>query len=224
MKFWGLIVAFLYVIILAVLYGPLFAVLTYSPHSSTTLWQDITTYFTRFDVRECWWFFTVALIAQGALLSVPVNAAEKRPVTKRTIVPLVLATAFMTALLAVGAVMALCEVINKDWTALDQWMLVLLLGVSIWGFWALVFFRWSKKVEPLKFVEQQCRWLYRGSILELLIAVPSHIYVRQRTDCCAGILTSIGIACGVAVMLFSFGPGVFFLFKERLERLKKTIT
>jgi hypothetical protein len=64
------------------------------------------------------------------------------------------------------------------------------------------------------------RWLLRGSILELLVAVPSHIIVRRRGDCCAPLGTFWGIATGISVMLLCFGPGVFFLFVERFERLK----
>jgi hypothetical protein len=61
-------------------------------------------------------------------------------------------------------------------------------------------------------------WLLRGSILELLIAVPSHIVARRRGDCCAPLLSFWGIATGVTVMLLAFGPGVFFLLVERVRR------
>ena len=64
------------------------------------------------------------------------------------------------------------------------------------------------------------RWLLRGSILELLIAVPSHVIVRRRDDCCAPAGTFWGIATGISIMLLCFGPGVFFLFVERFNRLK----
>jgi hypothetical protein len=63
-------------------------------------------------------------------------------------------------------------------------------------------------------------WLLRGSILELLVAVPAHVIVRQREDCCAPAATFWGLATGLTVMLMSFGPGVFFLFAARMRRLK----
>jgi len=62
--------------------------------------------------------------------------------------------------------------------------------------------------------------LLRGSILELLIAVPSYVIVRRRDDCCAPAGPFWGIATGISIMLLCFGPGVFFLFVERFQRLK----
>jgi hypothetical protein len=216
MKFWGLIVAFIYVFILAALFPARFLIFIDTAHSWEG-WKTLCVSAVRGDI-DLWYIFAIALIAQGALLSVPVEIAGKRPVTKRTVVPLIIATSFMMMLLVFGSALVSLEVF-KSGNNLNEWRLVLFC-VFIWGFWALVFFRWSRKMEPLKLIERQCRWLYRGSILELLVAVPSHIYVRQRHECCAGIGTFVGIACGIAVMFFSFGPGVFFLFIDRLERLK----
>jgi len=56
--------------------------------------------------------------------------------------------------------------------------------------------------------------------LELLVAVPSHVIVRRRDDCCAPMGTFWGITTGISVMLLCFGPGVFFLFVERFQKLK----
>jgi hypothetical protein len=66
-------------------------------------------------------------------------------------------------------------------------------------------------------VNRALTWLLRGSVLELLIAVPSHVIVRRRDECCAPILTSFGIVTGIAVMLLTFGPGILLLYKKRIE-------
>jgi len=58
-----------------------------------------------------------------------------------------------------------------------------------------------------------------GSILELLIAVPTYVVARYRDYCCGGFITFVGLAMGAAVMLFAYGPAVFYLFAERWKRL-----
>jgi hypothetical protein len=93
------------------------------------------------------------------------------------------------------------------------------MGVAAWCGWALIFFRLSRTTEPQDFVSRLCKSLLKGSILELLIAVPTHIVARYRDYCCAGFMTFIGLTLGISVMLFSFGPGVFFLFVARWRRL-----
>jgi hypothetical protein len=91
---------------------------------------------------------------------------------------------------------------------------------GFWVVWALVFFRFLKSDNPDALLARLTRWLLRGSILELLVAVPSHIIVRRRNDCCAPGGTFWGITMGISVMLLCFGPGVFFLFAKRCQRLR----
>ena len=70
-----------------------------------------------------------------------------------------------------------------DWVMVPQ--LIGMVVVVFWLIWGLVFYRFAKADEPETLVRRTTRWLLRGSILELLVAVPSHIIVRQRDDCCA---------------------------------------
>jgi hypothetical protein len=88
-----------------------------------------------------------------------------------------------------------------------------------WGLWRSVFDCLVCDSAHSLPVNRQSPLLLKGSILELVVAVPTHIVARHRDYCCAGFLTFCGIVFGVAVRLLSFGPAVFFLFVDRWKRL-----
>jgi hypothetical protein len=85
----------------------------------------------------------------------------------------------------------------------------------LWMWWGFVFFTYLRNSSAT--VARIVSWLLRGSVLELLVAVPCHVIVRRRDDCSAPMATSFGIVTGIAVMLLSFGPSVLLLYKKRLE-------
>jgi membrane protein implicated in regulation of membrane protease activity len=89
-----------------------------------------------------------------------------------------------------------------------------------WLLWAVIFRRATRSDDPETLLNRAVRWLLRGSILELFVAVPSHVIARRRDDCCAPAGTFWGIATGISVMLLCFGPGVYFLFVERIKKLR----
>lgn len=91
-----------------------------------------------------------------------------------------------------------------------------------WLVWGLIFHHFAKADDPETLMQRTTRWLIRGSILELLVAVPCHIVTRQREDCCAPAMSFWGIVTGISVMLISFGPGVFFLFVKRIQQKRGT--
>jgi hypothetical protein len=129
----------------------------------------------------------------------------------------------MMGVLVAGATASLFELVMKEkaWNlaAVGHGAPVHTVILAVWAVWTLVFYRTSRDAAA-DVVSLQCRYLLKGSILELLIAVPTHVIVRSRDYCCAGALTFPGIAFGVSVMLFSFGPGVLFLFAQRWKRLQ----
>lgn len=90
----------------------------------------------------------------------------------------------------------------------------------LWMLWGWLFYRATRGDDSPAAIQRVVRWLVQGSILELLVAVPSHLVVRARGDCCAPMVTFWGMACGISVMLMAFGPGVFFLFANRMRRLR----
>jgi hypothetical protein len=171
-----------------------------------------------------WLWVAVMVLSQAALLMVPVHLAERRPVARRSLVLPVVVAGLLMGSLGVGLVYCLGEAVFHDhvpgwigWGGPSA-------GILIWFAWGAVFFRLSRNLEAGDVVSRHCRLLLKGSILELLVAVPSHIWVRRQTYCCAGFMTFIGITFGLSVMLFSFGPAVFFLYVERWRRLHPNST
>lgn len=106
----------------------------------------------------------------------------------------------------------------------ENWKLLVepLAAILIWVFWGFMFYLFSKQKSNV--VDSAVSWLLRGSVLELLIAVPCHIIVRQRSDCCAPAVSALGIATGIAIMLMSFGPGALLLYKRKLDGYKTKIS
>ena len=217
MKRWALIVAALYVALLLVLTVPAI-LLAFAPQVSA---KEVVK---EFAFWPYWLWLVVMFVSQLALLAVPVRVASLRPVTQGPIWRTILGGGLMAGGLAGGAFLSIYEFLVRDnWSNKLLWTAVGL-AILTWGFWALVFSRMSRSVEPADLVSRQCRYLIRGSILELLIAVPTHIVARYRDYCCAGFMTFIGLTMGVSVMLFAYGPAVFFLFVERWKRLHPSTT
>ncbi|HEY5551359.1 MAG TPA: hypothetical protein VIK52_05705 [Opitutaceae bacterium] len=170
-----------------------------------------------------WVLLVLLALSQFALLAVPVRIAERRPVTRRALWPTVLAGGFAAGLLAIGAVFAIIALLFQDdlpGSGEDVTLrIAAAAGVVSWGVWALVFNRASARLGPEALLKKQRGGLVKGSVLELLIAVPTHIVARHRDNCCANMMTFIGLVFGFGVMLFAYGPAVFFLFAERWRQL-----
>jgi len=213
MKRWAWIVAALYAAVLLVLTVPV-CWLAFGPPAKM---RDV---FAMFGDWPYWLWLAVMLAGQVALLAVPVRVASLRPVTRGPVWRTILAGGFMAGGLAAGGALSIYEFVVRN-NGHGDWIFWLALGLAVltWFLWALVFFRLSCRTEPADFVSRQCRCLLKGSVLELLVAVPTHVVARHRDYCCAGMLTFIGLTMGVSVMLFAFGPAVFFLFAERWKRL-----
>lgn len=206
-------------IIIAVLYGGILLFLTWPFIKLAFLGEAGVDPKGTFADWHYWAWIVLLLAGQWTFLSVPVRLAERRPVTKRALALPVAAASLMMGMLVAGCVLAVGEAIREDALYEPLWWAAIGELALAWLLWASIFSRWSRGLEPKTFIGKQCRAMYRGSVLELLVAVPLHIYVRGKDYCCAGFATFVGIAFGLAVMLFSFGPGVYFLYAERWKRL-----
>jgi hypothetical protein len=212
MKRWAVMVAVLYCLMLGVLSLPV-GLLAFVPYAGLKDMAGV------YATWQWWLWLAVMALAQAAMLAVPIRFASRRPMARLPLVLTVLAGGLMMGGLVSGAICSLYEFAFRDKGGGWVFWLAPGLGIAAWCAWALIFFRLSRTIEPADWVSRQCKVLLKGSILELLIAVPTHIVARCRDYCCAGTMTFIGLTMGIAVMLFSFGPGVFFLFAARWQRL-----
>jgi hypothetical protein len=213
MKRWAFVVLGLYLLILVVLTVPV-TLLAFAPKANVKDAVEAYGYW------PYWLWLGVMALGQAALLVVPVHVANGRPVARRSLLWPIVTAGLMMGGLAVGAIYSLYEFAMRD-KAFDGWFwwAAIASGVVIWGFWAALFYRTSHAANPSDVISRQCRLMLRGSILELLVAVPTHIVARNRDYCCAGFMTFIGLTLGISVMLFSYGPAVFFLYVDRWRRL-----
>jgi hypothetical protein len=190
-------------------------------------------------LRWGYWLWLAVLIAgQALLLLLPIHLAERRLPARRPLKIPVVVTAFFLANLCLAALLSiLCADFKEDGLDFFGYFLpfkpeqvaashfstefgIVITGLAFWIIWAVIFRSFAKSDDPDTLLKRIVRWLLRGSILDLLVAVPSHIIVRRRGDCCAPLGTFWGIATGISVMLLCFGPGVYFLFVERMRKLQ----
>ena len=171
-----------------------------------------------------WWVAGwVALLAGGEalLLFLSVDLTNRKLKPRQHLYVSVLTAALLIGLLTYGAIAALLAGVygdNVPGVDTHPWWPFWLLA-ALWIAWGIVFYLYGRGGSPI--TSRLVGWLLKGSILELLIAVPCHIIVRRRGECCAPAISGWGMATGFAVMLLSFGPSVFFLYQRKLSQYKK---
>jgi hypothetical protein len=212
MKRWGLVVTLVYALIVVGLLVP--AMLLLASRST----PQLSTYKEFYQAWGSWMIAGVFILGQVVLLGLTVDTTQRR-VPSRTPVVLSAVTVgfFLTVVTLVVATAAFLVVWGEnkfpDLRSLDG--IAATIGIT-WIAWGILFYLFYRNsTDP---VTRALSWLFRGSVLELLVAVPSHVIVRRRQDCCAPLVTGFGITSGIAIMLMAFGPSVLLLFKKRMER------
>ena len=212
MRKWGLVVTLLYVIIVLALLVP--ATVFLITDSRQVLLENIRgayrTWFTWVNVA----FF---VIAEALLLLLTVDTSERRMKPRAHIFVSAVTAGVLLALLTFAVVSAVVVARWGDNPKLNGIVIAAMFLVP-WIAWGIIFYRMTRDADDA--ITRTVSWLMRGSILELLIAVPSHVIVRRRHDCSAPIATGFGISTGIAIMLLSFGPSVLMLYKKRIGGLK----
>ena len=168
-------------------------------------------------------FCAILIISQALLLIIPVRIVKHRPKPQRGLWLTAIAAGALFAIVVLGIVWSIAAAIFGDDSIEDKIALFALIFLLVnWIVWSCIFRSFARNADPQCYFRRLMKWLLRGTILELLVAVPSHIIVRHKDICCADCITAAGIATGLAVMLISFGPGIYFLYSERIESKKPT--
>jgi hypothetical protein len=240
MKRWAVLTVALYVFILAAITLPMVLLAFGGWGSYHGRGIGFSQAFAFYRERGYWVWVGIMALGEALLLAVPVGVASRRLKPRRPlIVPVIVCSFLLANLFFSGLLSLLCVTLNDrafDFigftgerlrvdapagTAILDYLFGSLAVIGLlWALWAVVFYFFARKDEPDALLKRITRWLLRGSVLELLVAVPSHIIARNRQGCCALFGTFWGIATGLAIMLLCFGPGVFFLFSERFRRLQ----
>jgi hypothetical protein len=169
---------------------------------------------------ELFWTIGVlmtTLISQAVFVFCSGTMNLCQPIRKRrAFLPVVLA-AFLLTVLVVAVFLSLAEVFEMDEDAPLAWGFWILIGVN-WIGWSLAFLVTYAQHNRYTVARKLLSALFRGSLLELLVAIPSHIIVSRRPGCFVGMMTGLGVSGGIAVMLWAFGPGIILLFLRKRYR------
>lgn len=216
MRKWGIVISVFYVLIVLGFIVP-GAVFLYGDKNSS--WQD---FFEGIGEAYSNWLFWIpagaVLASQALLLFLSVDTSQKRLKPRAHILVSCSVAAILTALLTSAVIWSLGFAIRGDkfWSSfLYKEENVVAFWGALWLLWGILFYLYFRNSTAV--VTRLIPWLLKGSVLELLIAVPCHVIVRRRHDCSAPLATGFGIAAGIAIMLLSFGPSVLLLYKKRLD-------
>lgn len=170
-------------------------------------------------------FLGLLLLAQWAFLRPLRRTALHGAEAGRPRGTAAVAVGFVAALLSVAAIATVLE-IPRWWDPMLDKMshprlaIWLALG-AIWLGWGGVFYVYFRQGDFWAKAEATVRGLIRGSVLELLVAIPTHAlhYRRGNDDCYCARGSYTGLVFGAGVLLWAFGPGLFLLFwRERRRR------
>lgn len=172
-----------------------------------------------------WWQALLAVgifVATQAIFLFGAGTIELcRPIKRRRLLIPVIVASLMCAILVGGLALALAELFNQEHSTWFEYLFWAILAIS-WATWGFVFYVHCQRVGRYIALKKMTVGVLGGSLVELLVSVPSHIIVSRRPGCFVGIYTMLGIIAGLCVMLWAFGPGIALLFlRDRHVALPK---
>jgi hypothetical protein len=226
-KRWPVIAILLYAVWVTIVFTPaiFFFVFWFSGPDSPDL-EDLREFFLGLygQFWPFWIFCAVVIASEMLLLILPVKIVKQRPRPQSGLWATAIAAAALFAIVILGIVWSVVAAMFGDYSIESIVFLFALIFLLInWVVWSCIFRAFARNMDPHSYIRRLMKWLLRGTMLELLIAIPSHVIVRHKDVCCAHGITAAGIATGLAVMLISFGPGVYFLYVDRIENKKPRV-
>lgn len=214
MRKWGIVISALYALIVLGLLLPALGLLAES-FGPADFFEHLKN---GYKLPVSWMLVAAVVSGQVILLFLSVDTSFKRSRPRAHVAFTCIVASMFFALLAFAAIYSLAVAVPND-SFLDKLPTDMApamgFGAILWLLWGVFFYIYVRNSSAV--VTRAISWLLRGSVLELLIAVPCHVIVRRRGDCSAPILTSYGIVTGISLMLLSFGPSVLLLYKKRLD-------
>jgi hypothetical protein len=209
MRRWGILISLVYAFIVVGLLVPAVGLLC------GISFTDLPGMYTEWAV---WLPVGMILVGQAVLMFVAADTSQRRLKPRASVLVTAITTSMLFLMLTVAAVFDVLAAVLADRFDVgipNRALAGVGILLAIWAGWGVVFYLYLRGKTEV--VARAMGWLLKGSILELLIAVPSHVIVRRRGDCSAPIATGFGITTGIAIMLLSFGPSVLLLYKKRME-------
>jgi hypothetical protein len=217
MRRWGVVISVVYALIVLGLLFPLAVLLIGDDRPlSAQFYGDVAS---GYGAPWLWAPAGMLIVGQASLLFLSVDTGQKKLKPRGTVKRSAVIAGMLFMILTAGAIGSLAVGIRSDraFSLLTEETMFLVLA-GLWVGWGIVFYVYLRGKAEI--ANRVVNWLLRGSVLELLIAVPCHVIVRRRHDCSAPIATGFGITTGIAIMLLSFGPSVLLLYKKRLDSLR----
>ena len=208
-----MVISAFYALILLGLLLPVFLPLAQSQYHGLS--QFLSDLAETYAAWETWVVFGVLCSGQALLLFLSVDTAKKRLKPRAHIFLTSLTASSLTAVLSFAMIGAIGVAVRGDKFGEGSFANPFIFFGGLWVVWGVLFYLYFRNSSEI--INHIVLWLLKGSILEMLVAIPCHVIVRRRQECSAPAVTSFGIVSGIAIMLISFGPSVLFLYKKRLD-------
>jgi hypothetical protein len=188
-KKWGLVVTLFYGVVVLAFLVPGYMLIA---ASSTPSAADIKGVYAE---ALPWICAGVVMLGAILLLWLSADTTSRRLKPRTHILISALTTGLFLAILTIAITLAICLGVWGEGLfnfLPDSHQLAVIVGAFVvpWLVWGILFYRLCRKAtDPMT---RALAWMFRGSVLELLIAVPAHVIMRRRHDCSAPVVVALG--------------------------------